>query len=98
MKLPEKLATLLDKTTKLAEQHRKLVSKNEMLENELGTLKQTLEKEQREKEELRDKIKIIKLAQNIGTSNNDEAGVAELKRKLNEYIKEIDNCITMLNE
>ena len=98
MNLQQKIEGLLDKAVKLKDQNRKLAAKTETLENELNTLKQQLEKEQQEKEELRDKIKIIKLAQNLGSSNNDDAGILELKKKLNEYIKEIDHCITMLNE
>ncbi len=98
MNLQQKIEGILDKAVKLKDQNRKLAAKTETLENELNTLKQQLEKEQQEKEELRDKIKIIKLAQNLGSSNNDDAGIVELKKKLNEYIKEIDHCITMLNE
>ena len=98
MNLQQKIEGILDKAVKLKDQNRKLAAKTETLENELNTLKQQLEKEQQEKEELRDKIKIIKLAQNLGSSNNDDAGILELKKKLNEYIKEIDHCITMLNE
>ena len=48
--------------------------------------------------ELLNKIKIIKLAQNIGSPDLERADVTELKRKINEYIKEIDHCITMLND
>lgn len=98
MNLQQKIEAILDKAVKLKEQNRKLVVRTETLETEVNTLKQQLEKEQQETQELRNKIKIIKLAQNLGSSNNDDAGIVELKKKLNEYIKEIDHCITMLNE
>ncbi len=98
MKLEKKLETVLEKAKKLNEQYHKSLSKNETLEKELKELKQTLETEKHRTAELRDTIKIIKLAQNIGSANASETDVTELKRKLNEYIKEIDLCITMLND
>ncbi|MCX6200010.1 MAG: hypothetical protein NTY88_12455 [Bacteroidetes bacterium] len=98
MKLEKKLESVLEKAKKIKEQYHKLQSKNETLEKELREVKQLLHTEQRQTVELRDTIKIIKLAQNIGSANASETDVTELKRKLNEYIKEIDLCITMLND
>jgi predicted RNase H-like nuclease (RuvC/YqgF family) len=82
-----------------AEQNRRLKLANEKLESELKNLKQSLENEFRKNDELNNQIKIIKLAQNINSAEAVENGpVTELKRKINEYIREIDNCITMLND
>ena len=62
-------------------------------------MKQAVENETQKNNELNNKIKIIKLAQNISSGKPDEnQEVTELKRKINEYIKEIDNCIAMLND
>jgi nitrate/nitrite-specific signal transduction histidine kinase len=84
---------------KAAEQTRRLKLANEKLESELKSMKQGLENEFRKNEELNNQIKIIKLAQNINSDQAAENGqVTELKRKINEYIREIDNCITMLND
>ena len=98
MKLEKRLENVLEKAKKLNEHYHKSLSKNETLERELKELKQNLEAEKHQSAELRDTIKIIKLAQNIGSANASETDVTELKRKLNEYIKEIDLCITMLND
>lgn len=98
MKLEKKLESVLEKAKKIKEQYHKLQSKNETLEKEFNEVKQQRETEQMQTAQLRDTIKIIKLAQNIGSANASETDVAELKRKLNEYIKEIDLCITMLND
>ncbi len=90
---------LMDKARKLAEQNVKLRAVNTQLEQEVKDLKALLESEADKNGELNNKIKIIKLAQNISSVNPDEnQEVAELKRKINEYIKEIDNCIAMLND
>ena len=45
-------------------------------------------------EDLNNKIKIIKLAHSF----EDGEDTAALKRKINEYIREIDNSIALLND
>ncbi len=96
--IAHKVEEVKRKVVHLLEQNHKLLSKNEELEGEVKSLKLSLENEARKGDELLNKIKIIKLAQNIGSSNSESADITELKRKINEYIKEIDHCITMLND
>ena len=103
---PYPMQQLIKKTEELTNKAKKLVNENQKLhqsvqnlENELQSLRQQLEEEAQKNAELNNKIKIIKLARNIGSGEGGEGGqVAELKRKINEYIKELDNCIAMLNE
>lgn len=61
---------------------------------ELQRLKLQLENQALEIEELNNKIKIIKLARSFEGSEDSAA----LKRKINEYIREIDQSITLLND
>ena len=96
--LSHKVEEVKKKVVHLLEQNHKLLSKNEELERETKILKLSLETEAKKTDELLNKIKIIKLAQNIGSPETESTDVTELKRKLNEYIKEIDHCITMLND
>lgn len=96
--LSHKVDEVKKKVVHLLEQNQKLLSKNEELEGEVKSLKQSVEAEVKKSDELLNKIKIIKLAQNIGSIEKESADVTELKRKLNEYIKDIDHCITMLND
>lgn len=98
-KLIAKTDLLIDKARKLAEQNVKLKVTNAQLEQDIRGLRQLLDTEGRKNSELNNKIKIIKLAQNISSDTPDEnQEVSELKRKINEYIREIDNCIAMLND
>ena len=98
-KLIAKTDVLIDKARKLAEQNVKLRLVNVIQEKEIKELKDALDAELSKTQELNNKIKIIKLAQNISSATPDENGeVTELKRKINEYIREIDNCIAMLND
>lgn len=90
---------LLAKARKLVDDNQKLLEANQNLENEVKSLKQLLEEEVKKNAELNNRIKIIKLARNISSAEGPENGqVTELKRKINEYIKELDNCISMLND
>ena len=98
-KLIAKTDILIDKARKLAGENVKLKTANNQLEQEVKDLRLALDSEGRKNSELNNKIKIIKLAQNISSDTPDEnQEVTELKRKINEYIKEIDNCIAMLND
>lgn len=98
-KLIAKTNILIDKARKLSEQNVKLQVVNGQQEQEIKNLRLSLDTEARKNIELNNKIKIIKLAQNISSDTPDEnQEVTELKRKINEYIKEIDNCIAMLND
>jgi hypothetical protein len=98
MKLDAKLDNVLVKANKLVAENRHLSQRNTELQAEIDGLKQVLQSELKKIEELNNKIKIIKLAQNLGTENTGNFEITELKRKLNEYIKEIDSCVLMLNE
>ena len=98
-KLIAKTDILIDKARKLAGENVKLKTANSQLEQEVKDLRLALDSEGRKNSELNNKIKKIKLAQNISSDTPDEnQEVTELKRKINEYIKEIDNCIAMLND
>jgi uncharacterized coiled-coil DUF342 family protein len=98
MSLHQKIKSATSKAQKLVEQNHKLSAKNEELDREVKSLKVALEDELKKAAELHNQIKIIKLARNIGTPENEGGDIAELKRKINEYIKEIDHCVAMLND
>jgi len=97
--LVKRTEDLTTRARKLVNENQKLHASVQNLENELANLRQQLEEEAQKNAELNNRIKIIKLARNISSGEAAENGqVAELKRKINEYIKELDNCIAMLNE
>lgn len=98
MQLSNRLDQLIARAKKVTEDNRRLNGRVGELEAEMVVLRQKLAEEAKKSEELNEKIKIVKLAQNIGSGTGENAEVTELKRKINEYIKEIDNCIAMLND
>ncbi|MCD8529016.1 MAG: hypothetical protein LRY27_03435 [Chitinophagales bacterium] len=65
-------------------------SVNLALQNELNNSKTQIK-------DLQEKLQMLKLAKSIGNEEIKEEKT-DLKRKINEYIKEIDRCIALLNE
>ena len=61
---------------------------------EVQRLKLQIDNQAVEMEELYNKIKIIKLAR----PKEEGEDIAALKRKINEYIREIDNSMALLND
>ncbi len=98
MATPQQLNSLIRKTKNLVAERNALLTSKEAMMLEIERLKHLLAEQLMETEELNNKIKIIKLAQNIRSDNSENGELTELKRKINEYVKEIDYCIAMLNE
>lgn len=89
----EKLIRHAEKLNAKAMEQKALVEK---LQLESKNLKLTIDNQQQTITDLNNKIKIAKLAQQI--SGQESGDKTELKRKINEYIREIDGCIALLND
>jgi uncharacterized protein involved in exopolysaccharide biosynthesis len=89
----------LQRTEKLAGQvSRKLhqlENDNRVLREEAISLRSKLEEKDRALEDFKNQIKIAKLVNSIPV---EEMESAELREKINNYIKEIDNIIAYLSE
>ncbi|MCL6259511.1 hypothetical protein M3O96_10450 [Aquiflexum sp. TKW24L] len=89
----------LQRTEKLAAQvSRKLQQldkDNQALREETFSLRSKLEEKERALEDFKNQIKIAKLVNSIPV---EEMESAELREKINNYIKEIDNIIAYLSE
>lgn len=90
------ITEIKQKLEQLLAQHAECKEANSDLRAENNRLESLLNEQGREMEELRNTIKILKLAKNI--SGEESGDKTELKRKINEYIREIDRCIAMLND
>ena len=88
------LTILERKLALLIKEHQSLKDKIRILQNENTDLKSVLSQKQEKIESFNNKFKISKLVDTIGADKSDSA---ELKIKLDEYIKEIDKCIAHLS-
>lgn len=74
----------------LLNDHKTLKDEIRSLKLENHELRTDLRKRDEQLSNFKNQIKITKIVDNI---NPDTEGVAELKRKVDEYIREIDKCI-----
>jgi len=86
--IKEKVHTLMSNNSSLREQ-------NVQLEAKVFELKNTLDQQKAEIENFNKKIKMLKMAKSLG---GDSEKNTEMKLKINELVREIDKCISLLNK
>ncbi len=104
MRLESKLlmAEIVPKLASLEEKIGKLMAYCDALEAESNRLKEqneamqlTLERQQSELKEQEEKIRVLKLARSVSVSSEK---TIDIKQKINEFVREIDKCINLLNK
>jgi hypothetical protein len=95
MKTGEKAALIRLKVTALLQQVAQLQKKLEEAQLERESLKIELQKQTKKVEILEDKNKISKLADGIQLGKQDKL---EMKQAINQYVREIDECLKLLNQ
>ena len=88
------ISSLEIKINKLLTSFNNLKLVNDDLKNEKFRLSLELEDKYKEINALNDKIKIMSISKSVDVSNSD---VKETRLKINEYIREVDKCIALLN-
>jgi chromosome segregation ATPase len=83
-----------DKLQQLLRQYSALQKENEKLRNNAKKLEEENDNRQQHIEQLQQQVSILKTA--AGQMN--EADKKAFERNINQYIKEIDKCITLLSE
>ena len=79
----------------LLSEHKNLKHEVSALKTENSELKQHLRNRDEQLGSFKNQIKITKIVDNI---HPEDGSVSELKRKVDEYIKEIDKCIAHLSQ
>lgn len=80
----------------LVTRYNELKEDYKVLENENKALKEQFKSEKAKGETLKQELNLVKVKKAVVPSSNEER--TELKRKINEFIKEIDRCVAMLND
>ncbi len=86
--IKEKVHLLMSNNSSLKEQ-------KIQLETKVSELKNTLEQQKAEIENFNEKVKMLKMAKSLG---GDSEKNTEMKLKINELVREIDKCISLLNK
>lgn len=85
---------LEDKIDRLVERYRTEKKENEMLRNEISRLTRQLEDASVSYAGLEEQYNKLKMAKTLEASSED---VHETKLRINQIVREIDKCITLLN-
>ncbi|MEO5912201.1 MAG: hypothetical protein ABIP95_15025 [Pelobium sp.] len=93
--IANKLDQVLDRTQKLVDLSKALQEHNDLLNLENQSVKVALETSEIKRKELEEKLRVLKLAKSLeGTSEK----TLDIKQKINEFVREIDKCIVLLNK
>jgi len=93
--IAQKLNQVLDRTQKLVEIAKALQEHNDLLSIENQSLQVAVNASETKRKELEEKLRVLKLAKSLeGTSEK----TFDIKQKINEFVREIDNCIVLLKK
>jgi hypothetical protein len=90
------VASLQSKIEKLIHLHKKYEEENTQLLFEKGQLLSGIELKNKHIKELEEQIKIVQSSARLSVEQS--SGQEENKLKINELVKEIEECIAMLNK
>jgi hypothetical protein len=88
------VSSLQSKVEKLVLQHRKSSENMQQLSQDNAFLRKALQRQKEELLELEEKNKVLKLAKSIAGM---EGKNTEVKLKINELVREIEKCISLVN-
>ena len=94
MTVDQQFNIINDKLQQLLKQQARLKKENERLRQELEQYKETENNYHQKIDELSQQISILKLA---GGEMNDK-DKREFEKKINQYVREIDKCISFLGQ
>ncbi|MFN8397643.1 MAG: hypothetical protein U0176_23690 [Bacteroidia bacterium] len=94
--LLERLAEIKEKADYLNQKSLALLEENRALNMRIGQLEGKIAQQQAQLRELGEQHEIVKLAKAVET--RDDAAMEELKKKINEYIREIDQCLKLIGD
>ncbi len=89
------IQNIVDKLEKLVKNYKNLQLENSKLQKDNDTLKVSLKEKEDSILSLQDKVKLINISKSIDA---DKDGVKATRLKINEYVREIDKCIALLNK
>ena len=83
------------KVGKLIAKHNQLQLEKSDLQTNNNTLNTKLQEQEKNIAALQDKVKLMNISKSVDTAKED---VKATRLKINEYVREIDKCIALLNK
>jgi predicted nuclease with TOPRIM domain len=94
MTIDQQFTIINEKLQQLLKQYSRLQKENERLRDELSDLKKKESLFAQKMEEMQEQITILK----VSSGELSEKDKKDFERKINQYIKEVDKCITFLSQ
>ena len=94
-RLNSELQSLERKITLLLNEHKSLKSQNSQLQDQNTALEDQLKSRNDQVQSFQNQIKISKIAGSVEAERGD---ASELKKKIDEYVNEIDRCIAHFSQ
>lgn len=98
--LSAQMSIIVEKTKNLMEMCDTLQEENDLLRLELQSLQVAFETSSSKSKELEEKLKVVAVAKTLEDSKVDRSGIDEkvldTKQKINDFVREIDKCISLL--
>ena len=93
--LKDIISNIEQRLDKFVSQYKSLNSDKLKLENENSILIKELKSKENRIVELEEKIKLRNISKSVDVSNEE---IRSTRLKINEYVREIDKCIALLNK
>jgi predicted nuclease with TOPRIM domain len=94
MTIDQQFTIINEKLQQLLKQYSRLQKENERLRHEVSDLKKKESLVAQKMEEMQEQITILKVA----SGELSEKDKKDFERKINQYIREVDKCITFLSQ
>lgn len=94
MTVDQQFNTLNDKLQLLLKQYNRLQKENERLRQELGEARSRENSVHQRVQEMEQQVSILKL----GSGDMNERDKREFEKKINQYLREVDKCISFLSQ
>lgn len=91
-----KIEQIYKRTERLVSQHDKLKQELAQVQTENQQLKEQLKERDEKMGEIGHELSMVKVAKQLSAVPEEEK--VELKKKINEFIREIDKCVALLND
>jgi predicted nuclease with TOPRIM domain len=89
------IQSIKEKTERIVEKNKQLKSENMAMAGKVSDLERSLNLQRETIKDLEEKNKMLKIANSIGRDKDDKKA---LKLKINEFIREIDKSMSLLND
>jgi chromosome segregation ATPase len=90
----KKLEEVAEKAAYLKKKSEELMDTNRQLRQRVQMLESAMAQKEEELHTVKSQYEVLKLARTVEGSENENA--EELKKKINEYIREIDQCLKLI--